>query len=223
MFEKFLNNGTNTFRQRYNETFGFWVDNVRKIRKLVKITYISDNNGHLVFVDDKGVESVLYSDSDEDVGFEFAPPVKSWYPHTTYGAVLGYRVPNQQYRRGIHVDNYSIVTLNSANNKVNLDVSFDNLNQMFNVSPKELSLTSFREFLSKKTSEMPLTYYINSQMVLYKNTASIFSVLIYDRPVATAKFLRSKDTLVLTEVNPLFMEECMSIGHLIKGIKLEVV
>lgn len=78
MFEKFLNTGTNTFNQRYNNTYGMWVDNVNKIRKLVKITAISEDNGSLSFVDSRGVKSTLYSDVKEDMGFEFVPPIRRW-------------------------------------------------------------------------------------------------------------------------------------------------
>lgn len=218
MFEKFINNGTNTFRQRYSDTYGIWVDNVRKIRKLVNLTYISDNGGVLSFVDKDGVESKLYADSDEDIGFEFVPPVRRWYPNTKYGAVLGYRVPAHQFRKGIHDDNYRVVYMTRKLAQQSLGLSFEILDQMLHSTPTLPSLPSFTEFIEGDKD----TYYLTPQMVVQKTSASGFALLVFDKAVASGRFLRSKNLIKLTEVNEVFKNECLDLGKVIQGVSVEI-
>lgn len=222
MFEKFLNTGTNTFNQRYNNTYGMWVDNVNKIRKLVKITAISEDNGSLSFVDSRGVKSTLYSDVKEDMGFEFVPPIRRWYPHKTYGAVLGYRVPAHQFRRGLCDDNYSVVYFDKNLIRRGLNLTFELLDQLLFNDPKPPhSLESFLDFTS--TESKTNTFYVSPQLALHKTSPTIMYLMVYDRPIATGRYMKGRKVFSLTEVNQMFAKDCDKLSQYITGLTVEAV
>jgi hypothetical protein len=97
VFEKFLSGNIESFRQRYEGTFGFYKDESGK-RLLVKLVEI--NPGRCSFVDGAGIAYALYPDSPREVGFEFLPPKSAWY-NTQRGAVYTQRYALRQFQRGV--------------------------------------------------------------------------------------------------------------------------
>jgi hypothetical protein len=83
MFEKFLSQNLESFKQRYEGTFGFYRNEEGK-RLLVRLDSITARN--CVFKDANGVDYRIRPDSEENIGFEFLPPKSQWY-NTVDGAV----------------------------------------------------------------------------------------------------------------------------------------
>jgi hypothetical protein len=98
MFEKFQSANVESFRQRYEGTYGFYRDNTNKIRKLCRLDAIG--NSRVDFVDKEGITYNIRVDAKHDAGFEFLPPKSQWY-NTKDGAVWVQRVAARQFSRGI--------------------------------------------------------------------------------------------------------------------------
>ena len=75
MFEKFLSANVESFRQRYEGTYGFYRDEKKK-RLLVRLDSISPEE--CVFVNADGIDFRLRVDTSRDIGFEFLPPKSAW-------------------------------------------------------------------------------------------------------------------------------------------------
>lgn len=110
MFEKFLRENANDFRQRYEGTYGFYRDEKGK-RLLAQLTAITEET--CLFTDARGIEYRLNVDAEKDIGFEFLPP-RSGYFNTRRGAMLVKRVAVRQFQRGVTGKNVTISLLNSA-------------------------------------------------------------------------------------------------------------
>ena len=134
MFEKFLSANLDSFRQRYEGTYGFYRDENKK-RLLCQLTAIG--NSRCVFVDAQGVEYQLNPDTNKDIGFEFLPPKSSWY-NTSEGAVWTQRNAQRQFQRGVTGRNLSIKLLHKGR-YYDRDVDFKSLSEIYETakSPKE--------------------------------------------------------------------------------------
>lgn len=98
MFEKFLSQNLESFRQRYEGTYGFY-RNEHGRRLLVKLAAITSEQ--VDFVDRDGIQYHMRPDRPDDIGFEFIPPKSAWYNTAAYGAVYTQRLAQRQYQRGI--------------------------------------------------------------------------------------------------------------------------
>lgn len=134
MFEKFLSENIENFRQRYEGTFGFYRDGGNR-RLLVKLTEIAGNQCN--FVDARGVTYNVRPDHPNEVGFEFLPPKSMWY-NTEYGAMFAQRIASRQFQRGVTAKTLSIVLLHKGE-LVDRRVDFPNLSAMYEGknSPKD--------------------------------------------------------------------------------------
>lgn len=112
MFEKFTSQDAGDFRQRYQGTYGYFVNDGK--RTLTRLDRINANGtlSTVEFVDRDGLSYLLKPDTDkEGRGFEFLPP-KSAYFNTQEGEpLLVSRVPARQYLRGICDRNTQITNL----------------------------------------------------------------------------------------------------------------
>lgn len=100
MREKFTTLNGPDFRQRYNETYGFFIkDSGEKI-----LVQVFVGNKHLTFVNSEGFEYRINPDTPNE--FEFIPVSRGWYD---IGENIHFltRRPERQWRRGICVDNTS--------------------------------------------------------------------------------------------------------------------
>jgi hypothetical protein len=132
MLEKFMTNGANDYRQRYEGTFGFFqTDSKREV--LVKLTRVVTDvdNPYIEFVDQNGFNYRL--NADQDRGFTFIPPKSNWY-NVEDGAVFVVRKPARQWTRGVCSRNTAIKFL-KAGMTLNQAVDFPMLEQIF--APKK--------------------------------------------------------------------------------------
>jgi hypothetical protein len=97
MFEKFLRANSQDFRQRYENTFGYFRDE-KGHRTLTQLMAVGEDV--CIFTDVRGMEYRLNADSERDIGFEFIPP-KSGYFNIEGGAILVQRVAAHQFQRGV--------------------------------------------------------------------------------------------------------------------------
>lgn len=98
MFEKPLSGSVDSFRQRYEGTYGFWRDDDSGKRLLVQLRAITARK--CLFVDQQDIEYELNTDSKGNVGFEFLPPKSQWY-NTPSGVYYVERVAARQFQRGV--------------------------------------------------------------------------------------------------------------------------
>lgn len=221
MFEKFTSEGGGTFRQRYLNTYGFF--NNRESKKpplLVKLVEFTGNNHSTVcFEDIHGARYHLHADSTSDIGFDFAPPEKRWYPHYIYGAVLGARKPVKQYSKGLCDNNYILQYLDEKYLKFNsLEINFKEAENILQPKIKTIQL-SLKEWVSSQT--LPHTYYVTNQLVICKHPNGRLFVYLYDQVIATLTL--AEDILIFKDVDLIFNSECIQLQKLLgfKGIIYE--
>lgn len=129
MFEKFTSANAGDFRQRYEGTYGFYIDPAKKLRVLTRVIRVSDDL--VEFIDAKGVGYSLKADVKSDKGFEFLPP-KSQYYNTQKGAVLCTRVAARQFQRGVSERNMTLALLKGKHHYP-LSVDFNNLSEAYGI------------------------------------------------------------------------------------------
>lgn len=129
MFEKFLSSNLDSFRQRYEGTYGFYRDENRK-RLLTRLDSI--DNQRCVFVDAQGVEYRLNPDTQKEIGFEFLPPKSQWY-NTERGAMYTQRIAQRQFSRGVTDKNLEIQLLKNGSLST-VRINFANLDAVYNSS-----------------------------------------------------------------------------------------
>lgn len=110
MFEKFLSANLESFKQRYEGTYGFYRDEKRK-RLLVRLDSISGEE--CSFTNSDGIDFKLRPDTSRDIGFEFLPPKSAWY-NTPEGAVWTQRIAQRQFSRGVTNKNLEILLLDKG-------------------------------------------------------------------------------------------------------------
>lgn len=122
MFEKFFHENSGDFRQRYEGTYGFFVDETGT-RMLTKILAIDQESSPRAvhFVDERGVTYTLYADVAGNIGYEFLPP-KSMFHNTEYGVYYTQRRAARQFKRGVCSENTTIFRLlNGSFEQVRVD------------------------------------------------------------------------------------------------------
>jgi hypothetical protein len=112
MFEKFLSENAQDFRQRYEGTYGYFFDRSAGKRVLCRIDRIDlDSPTRMVyFSDHRSVEFSIRADVEGDIGFEFIPPRSAFY-NTQKGVFYVQRVAARQFSRGIRDSNTNIFKL----------------------------------------------------------------------------------------------------------------
>lgn len=142
MFEKFLSGNVESFRQRYEGTYGFFRDD-KKNRTLVRLDSISETRCD--FLDADGLNYHINADTAEEMGFEFIPPKSSWYNTPDFGAVFTQRRAQRQFSRGIHSGNLAMFALTSGVT-ANLGVDFVSLSQIYEKAiPPRQALEKWKE------------------------------------------------------------------------------
>lgn len=192
MFEKFTTENLESFRQRYEGTYGFYRDSA-KTRRLVKLTSIGGTRCE--FVDSDGIEFHLNIDRSEDIGFEFLPPRSMWY-NTDQGAVYTQRMVQRQFQRGITAKNIAAFTLTDIGPSATR-VDFPLLNRVFNtkeVKPDAL-LTRIGEGRSVAISPQ---FALTGNGLVYLTTENVGT---YARKEKVFKFKLNDATLWKTEIS----------------------
>lgn len=166
MFEKFLSENIENFRQRYEGTFGFYRDEEKK-RLLVKLSSISAER--VDFIDGRGVTWHMEPNSPRDIGFEFLPPKSAWYNTQQWGAVYLQRIAQRQFLRGVTSKNLEVLQAIKGE-LYPRRVDFALLSAVY-----EEALTPQQAFkrLTKSKAEVPLSMAISSQFALDPSTNSV--------------------------------------------------
>lgn len=123
MFEKFLAENANDFRQRYEGTYGYFVNRESNKRVFAQIRSIDlDARPRMVhFMDARGLDFSVRSDADADIGFEFLPAKSSFY-NTAKGLYYTQRVAARQFYRGIKSSNTMVYKIeNGVWNQLRVD------------------------------------------------------------------------------------------------------
>jgi hypothetical protein len=110
MFEKFTSEHMETFKQRYEGTYGHFRNDEVGRKLLVKLTAIQP--ARCTFVDAQDIEYRLNPDTERKIGFEFLPPKSAWY-NTPKGALFVKRIPARQFHRGVSESNVRIYQLDT--------------------------------------------------------------------------------------------------------------
>jgi hypothetical protein len=133
MFEKFLSGNIDTFRQRYEGTYGFYKDG--RNRLLVRLQEISPSR--CSFVDAQNIPYHVAPDHPQEVGFEFLPPKSAWY-NTYRGAVYTQRLASRQWQRGVTGKTLEMM-LAKGGSLLPLRVDFGTLSDVYekSLTPKE--------------------------------------------------------------------------------------
>lgn len=150
MFEKFLSQNQESFRQRYEGTYGFYSDGRKRL--LVKLAEIS--TAQCAFVDADGVSYRVRPDHPDKVGFEFLPPKSAWYNTEQWGAVYTQRLAQRQFQRGITSKNVELLQLAGGDlHPRRLD--FHSLSAIYehNVDPK----TAFKGYASGRVPSIAIS------------------------------------------------------------------
>jgi hypothetical protein len=129
MFEKFTAIDARDFRQRYQGSYGFFVNRASGERRLVQLANINTESRRptVKFIDKNGIDFSLSSDHADELGFEFIPPRSCWKNTSKYGALLSRRVATRQYIRGLH-ENNTVFEVPAIQNIV---VGFDSIDSLY--------------------------------------------------------------------------------------------
>lgn len=210
MFEKFTTEGGDTFRRRYEGTYGYFIDRTKNTKPLlVQLVSFEGRNGEVVkFQRLDGVTFQLNANTEQDIGFDFTPPEKRWYPHPTYGAVLGSRRTARQFSRGLCDHNYSLQYWWERGNRFeHVTLTFQEVYNILEAPvPKQMP---FSEWV--KVSNPP-TYYISPLFTIVRTGTSDrrISLRLYDREIATLNLVGDKLTMTLSDL--IFTSECASVA-----------
>ena len=142
MFEKFtLAEGSN-FRQRYQNTYGFFKKKDQST--LVKILDVGgEDNAQMTFLDHNDLKYTLKADSDDpSIGFEFIYP-KLGYHNTQSGTYLMRRVVARQYSRGLCSVNTRIETVDGAHRPIAFPLLLDIYTTKMSAKEAKEKFTSF--------------------------------------------------------------------------------
>lgn len=169
MFEKFLHDDSADFRQRYEGTYGFFFDRKNNKKLLVNIERVDteDIPRKVIFRDKRGISFNIYSDVQDDIGFEFLPPKSAFY-NTQSGVFYVERRAARQFRRGICENNCLVYSLNDRGFRQSR-VDFDSLSSIFEM-PIPLD-QAVKDFQNKKNPCIALTSFMaicNSKLYMYK-------------------------------------------------------
>lgn len=136
------------FRQRYNNTYGFFLN--KGERNLVYLEHI--NNSEVTFTDVNGGKYCAYIDS--GVEFEFIPVDHGFY-NTVKGVRYMYRVPARQWHRGISDHNTALRSM-SAHGPIDvLELDLQALHEIF-VKGMDIG-EAHSKWLEKESKQVALT------------------------------------------------------------------
>ncbi len=177
MIEEFKSSGAADFRQRYKDTYGWYLtDSGRKV--LVQLVDVGENQ--LKFQGKDGESFTALADKGNR--FEFIPLERALY-NTPSTVVYCTRVPARQWRRGIHSANTRIVNLQSGIMGSGVPIDFKILSEILH--PEDVS-TYVSDYLAKRRDAVAL----NPMFAFTKET-----VYLYQRRIGTIM----GDTIALTE------------------------
>jgi hypothetical protein len=160
LFEKFLSANVDSFRQRYEGTYGFYRDEKKK-RLLVRLDSISAEE--CTFVNADGIDFRLRVDTSRDIGFEFLPPKSAWY-NTEGGAVWTQRLAQRQFSRGVTSKNLEISLLTPDRGLTPMRVDFKTLSSIYE---KALAPALAIEALGKKSVAISSAFALDQSGVVY--------------------------------------------------------
>jgi hypothetical protein len=160
LFEKFLSANVDSFRQRYEGTYGFYRDEKKK-RLLVRLDSISAEE--CTFVNADGIDFRLRVDTSRDIGFEFLPPKSAWY-NTEGGAVWTQRLAQRQFSRGVTSKNLEISLLTPDRGLTPMRVDFKTLSSIYE---KALAPALAIEALGKKSVAISSAFALDQSGIVY--------------------------------------------------------
>lgn len=212
MFEKFTTEGGDTFRRRYEGTFGYYINRSNGgQRLLVQLVSFGGRNGEVLhFKNIDGIEYTLNANTDSDIGFEFVPPEKRYYPHAMYGAVLGARVVARQFSRGLCENNYTLRTWSPRRlNFETLPVNFQEVHNILEGSPKPQQ--AFQDWIKSPKTAM---FYLSPLFALVVAIEGV-KLYLYDRHIATLTATGESLTVVTDSFDPIFTAEVTVVANLL--------
>jgi hypothetical protein len=160
LFEKFLSANVDSFRQRYEGTYGFYRDEKKK-RLLVRLDSISAEE--CTFVNADGIDFRLRVDTARDIGFEFLPPKSAWY-NTEAGAVWTQRLAQRQFSRGVTSKNLEISLLTPDRGLSAMRVDFKTLSSIYE---RAITPALAIEALGKKSVAISSAFALDQSGVVY--------------------------------------------------------
>lgn len=195
MFEAFVSETAKDFRQRYQNTYGFFTTKETNKRILVVISNVEENK-----VDFYDVDRNQYSAQvNMGVQFEFVAPVKRLF---TDGKIimLIQRKPARQWQRGLSSSNTSITNIDTG---ANITLNFSRVQEAYGKShvfnPKDHA-----KYLSE-----------NSSICLLSDMFAFVGDTLYLYNVAVGKV--NKETKVITMDQKVFHQE---VCDLLRNINL---
>jgi hypothetical protein len=198
LFEKFLSANVDSFRQRYEGTYGFYRDEKKK-RLLVRLDSI--NAEECTFVNADGIDFRLRVDTARDIGFEFLPPKSAWY-NTEAGAVWTQRLAQRQFSRGVTSKNLEISLLTPDRGLTPMRVDFKTLSSIYE---KALAPALAIEALGKKSVAISSAFALDQSGVVYLFKEVIGSYKQQDKRLV---FKLNEPKNWRTEIS----DACMAIG-----------
>lgn len=196
MFEKFLAENASDFRQRYEGTFGYYVDRDKGQRLLCRLSSVDlDSSQRRVnFEDVRGVRFSVNVNAKGDIGFEFIPPRSAFY-NTTDGVYYVERIAARQFQRGVSHRNTKIFRINKGA-WLPCEVSFESLVPLLE---KQIELQkAVQEWLNGDRVSVALTPSItlndNRLYVLMQNIGK------YDKKERTLTIDKDNGELFLSEI-----------------------
>lgn len=195
MFEKFTSQNSETFKQRYEGTFGFF-RNEKKGRMLARLDSVGDTT--VRFSDERGAEFSLNIDAEKDVGFEFIPPKSNWYNSSDGFTYLVQRVAARQWQRGISAKNILIYRFEKNGALLGQRVDFARLSAIFNKKITPL------EAVERMVKNEPLA--ISNQFALSHGGVYLYDSLVgkYSTQAGTYQIKLDEPDLWRTELNDAF-------------------
>lgn len=192
MFEKFESANAADFRQRYQGTFGFFVE-PGKPRMLCKLSFV---DGITSFVDRRGNEYKLAPDRPDETGFLFLPP-KAGYFNTDEGAVYVERTAARQFVRGI-CDRNTKMYLVGEKGFATVPVHFKYLEKVY--ENKVVFKDTLEQYLSGKIPSIAL----GSQFAINGKRVYVFSSdagTVVEQSKEVIKLKLNDPSLFKTEIN----------------------
>ena len=112
MLDSLTTSNHRDFNQRYNNTFGWYIDKDKNKKILVLVNGVDE--GRASFIDSSGTQYYSYADS--GVQFEFIPVNRGFFNGKKDHVYLLERVPQRQWHRGISASN-TLATMITTNNE----------------------------------------------------------------------------------------------------------
>lgn len=218
MFEKFFSSNSGDFRQRYQGTYGFFIDE-KKNRFLCTIEEINTDNDkqYVLFRNYLGVPYTLYADVEGEIGFEFIPP-RSAFHNTERGTYYVKRSAARQFQRGVSSNNTNIFYLSGGSFR-QVGVKFDSLIPIYTKQITEKQ--AWERFQNKANSSVALSPCF--AMIVATEREDYGSLYLYEQKIAEWTKVNDKYNIKLLKGYHTFLQEVMDAVNRLGMTNMEIV